>query len=196
MKPLAEIFAQRFSDFLPLATYPVRVGTHFNIAFALRLALDYADEPLADQIYDSACEWFAYDRNGGWFEPSGDEFLSPALCEAVLMHRILSQDHFANWIAAFLPEFLNYCRLPAALAYPATVSDRSDGKIAHLDGLNLSRAWCWRELAPSLPPDAQAMALKVADAHVAASLPHIAGDYMGEHWLATYAALALFGADA
>jgi len=77
------------------------------------------------------------------------------------------------------------------LFIPATVSDRSDGKIAHLDGLNLSRAWCWRQLAPALGPELAELARRTADEHLAASLPHVAGDYMGEHWLATFAMLAL-----
>ncbi len=194
LAPLSEAFAARFTEFLPKLTYPLRVGTHFNIAFALRLTLDYADADLAALIGDRARNWFAGDRDCQGWEPGGDEFLSSALCEALLMRRVLPPSGFSGWFANFLPRVAD--GEPAALFTPATVSDRSDGKIAHLDGLNLSRAWCWRELAPSLPPAEQAVALRVADAHVAASLPHIAGDYMGEHWLATYAALALFGADA
>ena len=87
-----------------------------------------------------------------------------------------------NWISN---------RQPASLFEPAVVSDRSDGKIAHLDGVNLSRAWCWRSIAPLLPPPERAEAEKSASEHLAAALPHIAGDYMGEHWLATFALLAL-----
>jgi hypothetical protein len=82
-------------------------------------------------------------------------------------------------------------RQPATLFESAIVSDRSDGKIAHLDGLNLSRAWCWRGLAPLLPSDVAEVARCSADEHLAAALPHIAGDYMGEHWLASFALLAL-----
>ena len=92
-------------------------------------------------------------------------------------------------LAAFLPDLER--EQPAVLFSPVTVSDRSDGKIAHLDGLNLSRAWAWRELAHRLPPAAAAIARAVAERHLDASLPHVAGDYMGEHWLATYAVLAL-----
>ena len=96
---------------------------------------------------------------------------------------------FPIWFEQFLPHVA--ARDPASLFTPATVSDRSDGKIAHLDGLNLSRAWCWRSIAPALPSTEQAIALAAADTHLAAAMPHIAGDYMGEHWLASFALLAL-----
>ncbi len=194
LAPLAAAFAARFNGFLPKLGYPLRVGTHYNIAFALRLTLDYADADLAALIGARARQWFADDRDCHAWEPGGDEFLSPALCEAVLMQRVLSRDDFADWFAAFLPRVGD--GEPATLFTPAAVSDRSDGKIAHLDGLNLSRAWCWRELSAALPPQARATALAAADRHVRASLPQLSGDYMGEHWLATYAALALFADEA
>src|SRR5947199_7699457 len=95
---------------------------------------------------------------------------------------------FPGWFAEFLPRVDR--REPATLFSPAIVSDRSDGKIAHLDGLNLSRAWCWRGIAPLLPPAECAVAESAAETHLAAALPHIAGDYMGEHWLASFALLA------
>ena len=98
-------------------------------------------------------------------------------------------DEFAAWFNHFLPG--TALRQPASLFECAVVSDRSDGKIAHLDGCNLSRAWCWREIASALPADVAAIARDAADRHLAASLPHVAGDYMGEHWLATFAMLAL-----
>jgi hypothetical protein len=104
---------------------------------------------------------------------------------------VLPPDEFAPWMDRFLPHVAS--DRPATLFRPATVSDRTDGKIAHLDGLNLSRAWCWRSLARTWPADdpRRARAHAAADAHLAASLPHVAGDYMGEHWLATFALLAL-----
>lgn len=107
------------------------------------------------------------------------------------MSRLLSRTAFADWFGAFLPELT--AGRPATLFTPATVSDRSDGKIAHLDGLNLSRAWCWRGIAAALGADhpIAPIAGTAADRHIAASLPHIADDYMGTHWLATYALLAL-----
>ena len=193
LAPLSDAFAARFTEFLPKLTYPLRVGTHFNIAFALRLALDYADAELAGLIGDRARFWFAGDRDCQAWEPGGDEFLSPSLCEAVLMRRVLPPTGFAAWFATFLPGVGD--SMPDALFSPVTVSDRSDGKIAHLDGLNLSRAWCWRELAPSLPDAERDAALAAANRHLAASLPHIAEDYMGAHWLATYAAMAMLAED-
>ena len=180
LEPLARDFADRFSLYLPRLTYPIRTGTHFNTAFALILAMDWAeanDAPLDALIRDRAVHYFGGDRACQAWEPCGDEFLSPALIEALCMKRVLAPDAFESWFADFLPE------VPRTLIEPAFVSDRSDGKIAHLDGLNLSRAWCWRELGR---PD-------LADAHLDASLPHLAGDYMGAHWLATFALLALLG---
>lgn len=196
LEPLARAFAARFRDFLPKLTYPMRVGTHFNIAFAMVLAHDWAtpnDPALAALIAQRATAWFGADRACQAWEPGGDEFLSPALTEALLMSRLLSRQAFADWFAAFLPALT--AGEPATLFTPATVSDRSDGKIAHLDGLNLSRAWCWRGIAAALGADhpIAPIAESAAERHIAASLPHIADDYMGTHWLATYALLALGG---
>ena len=199
LRPLTLAFAKRFADFLPLADYPVRVGTHYNTAFALRLALDYAegvgDEALAGLCRDRALRWHADDRDCQAWEPSQDEFLSPALMEAALMRRVLDPDAFAIWFAAFLPGLER--RRPATLFQPAGVSDRSDGKIAHLDGLNLSRAWCWREIASALDDDdpRRPVARDAASAHLDAALPHVTGDYMGEHWLASFALLALLAGE-
>ena len=188
----AAAFAERFVAFLPLQTYPIRTGTHYNSAFAMVLALDWAvqhDAALAVLIESRATDWFGQDRACQAWEPGGDEFLSPALCEVLLMSRVLGAD-FAGWFDEFLPDCA--AGRPATLFTPATISDRSDGKIAHLDGLNLSRAWCWRELAAALPPahPVAQMAQETAAVHLAAALPHVAGDYMGEHWLATFALLA------
>ena len=194
LAPLARAFADRFRAFLPRLTYPVRTGAHGNIAFALVLAGDWAaryDPRLSRLIGARARDWFSRDRGCQAWEPGGDEFLSPALCEALLMSRRLSRPEFAGWFAAFLPDLVR--GEPATLFTPATVSDRTDGKIAHLDGLNLSRAWCWRHLARELGPThpAHARITEAADRHLAASLPHLADDYMGTHWLATFALLAL-----
>ncbi|WP_321786155.1 DUF2891 domain-containing protein [Paraburkholderia sp. J94] len=195
LAPLTETFVERFEEFLPISTYPLRVGTHFNTAFALTLALDFARQTqrdsLATLIERTARRWHENDADCQAWEPSGDEFLSPSLMEAVLMSRVLRADEFAPWFARFLPALAN--REPTTLFIPATVSDRSDGKIAHLDGLNLSRAWCQRTLARALPAnDPRADALReAAQTHLDAALEHVAGDYMGEHWLATFATLAL-----
>ncbi len=194
LRPLAQAFADRFHAFLPLAAYPVRVGTHYNTAFALRLALDWAepnDPTLAALCREKALAWHADDRDCQAWEPSQDEFLSSALMEAALMRRVMTPEAFRAWFNAFLPKVGS--QRPATLFTPAAVSDRSDGKIAHLDGLNLSRAWCWREIAAGLPAgDIRAViARKAAAAHLDAALPHVTGDYMGEHWLASFAVLAL-----
>ena len=193
----AAAFSARFTAFLPLQTYPIRTGTHFNSAFAMVLALDWArlhDAALAGLIEDRARDWYGNDRACQAWEPGGDEFLSPALCEALLMSRVLGVD-FGDWFDQFLPDCAD--EDPATLFTPATVSDRSDGKIAHLDGLNFSRAWCWRGIAQALPAGHPAAALirRTAAAHLAAALPHVEGDYMGEHWLATFALLALEAGD-
>ena len=193
LAPLASAVADRFMAFLPKAIYPVRVGTHFNTAFALALASDYArlcgDELLDAVLRERALLWYGDDVDCQAWEPSGDDFLSSALMEAECMRRLTPADDFAAWFARFLPRLEQ--GEPATLLRPVTVSDRSDGKIAHLDGLNLSRAWCWRALAPALPERLGAIALEAAERHLQASLPHVSGDYMGEHWLASFATLAL-----
>ncbi|WP_155263945.1 DUF2891 domain-containing protein [Sphingomonas segetis] len=194
LEPLARAFAQRLRDYLQVLTYPIRVGTHFNTAFALVLSLEWAerfDAELADLICNRALHWFGADRDCQAWEPGGDEFLSPALIEALCMARTRPAE-FAAWFGHFLPGVGQ--RQPATLFEPAIVSDRSDGKIAHLDGLNLSRAWCWRSLAPLLPEEERTIGESTADAHLGAALPHIAGDYMGEHWLASFALLAMLSA--
>jgi hypothetical protein len=191
LEPLARAFADRLRGYLDVMTYPIRVGTHFNTAFALILSLEWAkgfDASLAQQIGDRARHWFGADHDCQAWEPGGDEFLSPALIEALCMAKA-EPELFPRWFSEFLPRVA--AREPATLFTPAIVSDRSDGKIAHLDGLNLSRAWCWRSIAPVLPPAERAVAQDAAHVHLAAALPHIAGDYMGEHWLASFALLAL-----
>jgi hypothetical protein len=193
LAPLAEAFADRFKAFLPKLTYPIRTGTHFNTAFALILALDWAEEggdaDLAALIAARARHYYGQDRDCPGWEPGGDDFLSPALTEALCMRRTMAPGEFRAWFDAFLPDLA--AGTPRSLFEPAFVSDRSDGKIAHLDGVNLSRAWCWRGLADALDPEIAALGRRAADAHLDASLPHVAGDYMGEHWLATFALLAL-----
>jgi hypothetical protein len=196
LRPLADAFARRFLTWLPRADYPVRAGVHGNTAFALALAHDYAgaagDTALAALVAAKARAWYGDDAACQAWEPSGDDFLSPALIEAELMRRILDPHAFAAWFGRFLPDAAR--GHPATLFTPARVSDRADGKIAHLDGLNLSRAWCWRGVAGALgdaDPALGEVARAAADAHLAASLPHITGEYMGEHWLASFALLAL-----
>jgi len=192
LEPLAHSFAARLRDYLAILTYPIRAGTHFNTAFALVLASEWAEEfdpALAQSIRRHAAGWFGRDHDCQAWEPSGDDFLSPALSEAVCMAVTQPEPAFRQWFADFLPRLEE--GVPATLFAPATVSDRSDGKIAHLDGLNLSRAWCWRSLAPLLPAGLQATAWEAADAHLAAAMPHLDEDYAGEHWLASFALLAM-----
>ena len=190
LEPLASAFADRFCDYLQVLTYPIRVGTHFNTAFALILSLEWAEElqlELAELIRERARQWFGRDRDCQAWEPGGDEFLSPTLIEALCMARA-HPALFPIWFEQFLPRVRD--RQPATLFTPAIVSDRSDGKIAHLDGLNLSRAWCWRSIAPAFDPTEREVAERAADEHLAAAMPHLSGDYMGEHWLASFALLA------
>jgi len=200
LAPLAGAFADRFRAFLPKAAYPIRVGTHFNTAFALSLVLEYADacddSDLAVLARAKASAWYGADRDCQAWEPGGDDFLSPALMEAECMRRVLARNDWSRWLDAFLPRLAS--GEPRTLFVPADVSDRSDGKIAHLDGLNLSRAWCWRSIARSWgePDPRREAALRSAEVHLDASLPHVADDYAGAHWLATYALLALLADEA
>lgn len=193
--PMTRFFEESFTAFLPKATYPLRVGSHFNTAFALALTLDYArcvkHESLSELIKETALRWHLDDKNCQAWEPGGDEFLSPSLMEAELMRRVLPGEEFVTWFGHFLPDLAQ--GQPATLFTPATVTDRSDGKIGHLDGLNLSRAWCQRSLASALPAgDPRATCLRhAAHAHLHSALEHLDSDYMGEHWLATFALLAL-----
>ncbi len=192
LAPLAGRVERRFRDFLPIAPYPVRVGTHFNTAFALRLAADYAEADFLALLRATALAWYGRDEDcPGWGEPGGDDFLSPTLIEAEALRRLLPPGEFLPWFGRFLPRLAE--GRPRILFTPARATDRSDGKIAHLDGLNLSRAWCFRALAGALPADdpRRAGMLAAAEGHLAAGMPHLAGDYMGEHWLASFALLAL-----
>ncbi|MCQ8278048.1 DUF2891 domain-containing protein [Acetobacteraceae bacterium KSS8] len=194
LRPLAEDFAALCRDYFPKLSFPVRAGTHASTGFALVLMQRYArlsgDTALADLLRDRAAHWFGKDADARGFEPSGEDFLSPILVEALAMARLLPRDRFAPWFARFLPDLA--AREPAALFAPVSVSDRSDGRIAHLDGLNLSRAWCMRGLAAMLEDRvAKTFLLDAAERHLAASLGEVAGDYMGEHWLASFALLAL-----
>ncbi|MES2538744.1 MAG: DUF2891 domain-containing protein [Pseudomonadota bacterium] len=193
LQPLASTFVERTLHFLPLAQFPIRAGTHANSAFGLLLALDYAELSehltLRELIAAKAHAWFADDqRYPAAYEPGGDDFLSGGLMEAVLMLRVLDAGDYDAWWQRFSP---SSDELQVWLT-PVPVSDRADPKLAHLDGLNLSRAWCWKMLARQLPAPVRAPVKVAIDAHIAASLPHAsAGDYAGVHWLASFALLAL-----
>lgn len=197
LAPLAEAFAARWLGWLPRAQYPVRHGMHANSAFGLALAIDYA-RAAGEEVLESACvsrasAWFGNDADApaAW-EPSGADFLSPSLMEADLMRRVLPHEGFAAWLARFLPRLER--REPASLFVPAMVADRSDPQIVHLDGLNLSRAWCMRGIANALAPgDPRIDALREGAArHLAAGWAGIdSDDFMGAHWLASFALLAM-----
>ncbi len=197
LQPLVNAIENRYLDFLPKQNYPIRTGVHPNTAFGLSLALDYArvagDSKLASLIVERAKSYFLADTDypASW-EPGGEDFFSPALMEADLMTRVLAPSEFRKWFHAFLPGLSN--GKPKALLDPAQVTDRSDPKLVHLDGLNLSRAWCMRDIAAALPPDDPARPLLEAASsrHAQAALAHVAsGDYLGEHWLATFAVYLL-----
>jgi hypothetical protein len=200
LAPLTAVLTGRFLDWLETATYPVRHGVHGNSAFGLSRALPWAQRlaaagqpDLLEAIRGRVLGWFGDDTDyPGQYEPSGHDFLSPALAEAELMATLLGPGEFPAWLTGFLPGLASGS--PPALFTPAEVSDASDGQIAHLHGLNASRAWCWRRIAESLPPgDPRAViALDAAWQHADAALPHVVGShYMVEHWLAAYAVLLL-----
>jgi hypothetical protein len=197
LQPLAETLAKSYLTFLPKQTYPIRTGVHPNTAFGLALALDYAqavgNRELEAMLNERSRTYFANDTNypGGW-EPGGEDFFSAALMEADLMRRVMQPREFATWFHRFLPDVAKGG--PAALLQPAIVTDRSDPKLVHLDGLNLSRAWCMRSIAGALPASdpARKILSSAADKHASAALAHVAsGDYAGEHWLASFAVYLL-----
>ena len=184
LEALASHLSLRMGDFVAQAPYPIRAGSHYNTAFACVLSLDYArasgDLPLEMEIRKAAKRWYGNDRDAPIkYEPSLDDFLSPSLVEAVLMKQLLDPAEFARWLNGFLPDGIGH------LAQPPLVADRGDAKQSHLDGLCLSRAWCLNALGLE----------DAAQANLVAAMPHVAGgDYVGEHWLASFAVLALSAA--
>ncbi len=187
LQPLTDLIAQRFIEFLPKLNYAIRVGTHVNTAFGMCFAYDYAvtvsNEELKNAVADRAKFFFLNDKNGplSW-EPNGADFLSPCLQEVNIMRRILPKEEFAQWLTGFLPQLSN----PEFKWEPGIVSDRTDGHLVHLDGLNFSRAWCLYGIAKLLPEYNHLYA--IADEHINYSLPNVVGDsYEGSHWLGTFA---------
>ncbi|MEO1032846.1 MAG: DUF2891 domain-containing protein [Bacteroidota bacterium] len=191
LQPLTDLIVERYLEFLPKLNYPIRVGEHPNTAFGLSFAYDYAQtightelktaiEKRAKDFYmnDSACPL-------NW-EPSGFDFLSPCLEEAALMKRVLPKAEFELWIAEFLPQLQS----KTFQMETGKVSDRTDGKLVHLDGVNFSRAWSLNYIAKGLPDYAHLKNL--ANQHINYSLPSIIGDsYEGGHWLGSFAIYAL-----
>jgi Protein of unknown function (DUF2891) len=197
LAPLAAALVTSYLEFLPKQTYPIRTGVHPNTAFGLAFAFDYAstlhDEKLASLIAERSRTYFGKDVNypGGW-EPGGEDFFSPALMEADLMRRVMKPAEFRRWFHRFLPQLANGS--PGTLLAPAIVTDRSDPKLVHLDGLNLSRAWCMRSIASALAANdpARTRLAHAAQLHADDALAHVAsGDYAGEHWLASFAVYLL-----
>lgn len=189
LRPLADVIVARYLDYFPKQTYPIRTGVHPNTAFGLAFAHDYArtmgDKRLQELIEERAKTYFLKDTDApAKWEPSGADFFSPVLMEADLMRRVLPPAEFRDWFKKFLPD------LPKSLLDPATVSDRTDPQLVHLDGLNLSRAWCMTSIAAALPKDDPMRKILIDSAarHAEAGLKHVAsGDYVGEHWLASFA---------
>jgi len=193
LKPLAQEIVARYMDFLPKQNYPIRTGVHPNTAFGISFALDYAqavnEGKLAGLLIQRARDYFLKDRDypAAW-EPSGEDFFSPALMEADLMRRALNKEEFPAWFHQFLPV------LPRNLLAPAVVTDRTDPKLVHLDGLNLSRAWAMRSIAAALPAKdpMRTVLADSAERHARDGLAGVAsGHYEGEHWLATFAVYML-----
>jgi len=201
LQPLVDVIVKSYKSFLPKQTYPIRTGVHPNTAFGLAFAIDYAkavgDRELEALLDERSRAYFAKDVNypAAW-EPGGEDFFSAALMEADLMRRVMKPAEFANWFHRFLP--LASQNKPASLLQPAIVTDRTDPKLVHLDGLNLSRAWCMLSIASVLPArdPARAALLTAAEKHYTAALAHVAsGDYAGEHWLASFAVYLLTESD-
>ena len=197
LKPLADTLSARYLDFLPKQVYPIRTGLHPNTAFGLAFAVDYAntigDTKLRELLVSRSKDYFGKDTDyPAKLEPGGSDFLSPALAEADLMRRVLPEDQFTNWFHAFLPQLSK--GEPKNLLQIAVVSDRSDPQLGHLDGLNLSRAWCMRQIAAALPQNdpARWVLEDAGHTHAIDALQHVAtGHYEGEHWLGSFAVYLL-----
>ena len=198
-EPLEELLVARTLEYLPKLQYPIRTGVHPNTAFALGEILDYARivgrDELERTIVARARDYFGSDRDyPDRYEPSGEDFLSPGLCEADLMRRVLAPEEFAAWLDRFLP--IEWESAPGPMLTPVDVSDVTDGKIVHLAGLDLSRAWCLDGIASGLPEgDARrAIARRLGEAHLTKGLDYVfSGHYEGDHWLGTFAVYALTG---
>ncbi len=190
LQPLAAELAKLTVAYLDKLVYPIRAGEHSNLAFGLSMMYDYAmhqkDSALTKAIDGAAMRFYSADKNCPFsWEPGGSDFLSPCLEEADLMRKVLPKQPFTNWLKKFMPQLFDKNFKPA----PGKVKDRSDGKLVHLDGLNLSRAWCLKGIAATIN---NKHLLVLANEHLEAALPQVAsGNYEGEHWLASFAVYAL-----
>jgi Protein of unknown function (DUF2891) len=197
LQPLTDVIVERYLAFLPKQTYPIRSGVHPNTAFGLAFAHDYArtlkHKVLRELIEQRSRDYYGKDIDApARWEPDGADFFSPSLMEADLMRRVLPAADFSAWLKGYLPGLAQ--GEPKTLLQPATVTDRSDPQIVHLDGLNLSRAWCMLGIARSLAKDdpRRKVLTEAAARHADAALRHVAsGDYAGEHWLASFAVFLL-----
>ncbi len=191
LRPLSNKLCGSYYSFLGKLAYPIRTGEHVNTAFGLTFAYDYAltqkNDSLKEIIKIKSEAFYGNDQKYPIrFEPSGYDFLSPAFEEIDLMRRVYSETEFQIWLKKFMPELYS----KKFTLEPGKILDRTDGKLVHLDGLNFSRAWCLIELSKTNPKLQHLR--KIAEQHINASLPNITdGDYMGEHWLASFALMAL-----
>jgi hypothetical protein len=200
LKELEGEAASRLKSWVPKLHYPIRVGEHDQTAFSFGLIWDWAgiagDSQMRTLLSDAAGRFYLHDRNCPLnYEPSGEDFLSPCLAEADFMRRVLNADEFRRWLSGFLPGIPR--STGSAWLKPAVVTDRSDPKLAHIDGLNLSRAWMLEGIAHGLPgPDRRVpVLLELAKQHRDAALPAVTGEhYEGGHWLGTFAVYLTTGA--
>jgi Protein of unknown function (DUF2891) len=205
LAPLESAAAARLASWLPKLNYPIRIGEHDQTAFAFGLVWDWSlasgDASMRALLTDAARRFYLKDRNCPLaYEPSGEDFLSPCLAEADFVRRVLGPAAFADWLRGFLPQLgrrSGGARGNQPWLTPGVVTDRADPKLAHIDGLNLSRAWMLEGIAAGLPPaDARIPLLRSSAAqHAAAALPAVTGEhYEGGHWLATFAVYLTTGA--
>ena len=191
LQPLTDLIVAKYIEFLPKLNYPIRVGEHPNTAFGLSFAYDYAiatdHSELTSLIENRAGDFYENDQDCPLeWEPSGFDFLSPCLEEAALMRRIMSIEDFKTWANDFMPELFD----ESFTLSVGEVSDRTDGKLVHLDGVNFSRAWSLNYIAKDIP--AFKHLNNIANQHINYSLPSIVGDsYEGGHWLGSFAIYAL-----
>ena len=200
LRPLETEAAARLKSWVPKLHYPIRVGEHDQTAFSFGLVWDWAgvagDAEMRRVLADAAHRFYVNDRRCPIeYEPSGEDFLSPCLAEADFMRRVLGPDEFGRWLSDFLPGIPR--KTGAAWLQPAVVTDRADPKLAHIDGLNLSRAWMLKGIAQGLPPGDGRIAVLLDSSvrHGEAALPAVTGEhYEGGHWLGTYAVYLMSGA--
>jgi hypothetical protein len=197
LQPLADAIVARYMDFLPRQDYPIRTGVHPNTAFGIAFALDYAravdESALEELLIERSIFYYGEDTDypEAW-EPGGEDFFSPCLMEADLMRRVLPYTQFQEWFSRFLPDLQRHEK--GGILQIAVVGDRTDPKIVHLDGLNLSRAWCMAGVAGALALDdpRRGMLSDAMRLHARDALAHVAsGNYEGEHWLASFAVYSL-----